>query len=190
MIVLAQSGDGYGWGGPLEPWELHPALNHFPIAFLLGAVILDLYAWWWGKESLLPIATGLLVAGVLTGVITALSGLLSFFTVPAHTLRAHELMYWHLAIQAASLLLFAWSAWLRWRGRISSPTVGARAIGLVAAALLSVGSAIGGYIVYHGGAGVDPMILAPELRGGHSHLGQGVPPAMPPTTPDAKKHDH
>src|SRR5690348_16243428 len=29
----------------MEPWEIHPALVHFPIAFLLGAVAYDLDAW-------------------------------------------------------------------------------------------------------------------------------------------------
>ncbi|MBY0524735.1 MAG: hypothetical protein K2R98_15125 [Gemmataceae bacterium] len=166
MIALTYR---YSWGGPLEPWEIHPALNHFPIAFLLAGVALDLYAGWRAKAHLMPTATGLLVAGVLTGWVTALAGLLAFWTVPAHTGRAHDLMYWHLGIQAASLLLFAWAAWVRWRGWSVPPSIAIRAIGLVAAVLLSVGSAVGGYIVYHGGAGVDPELLAPAVRGSHSH---------------------
>src|SRR5438552_15007653 len=100
MTLLAHTEGGYGWGGPFEPWEVHPALNHLPIAFLFGAVALDLYAWWRGRPVLGPVVTGLLIAGMITGVITALTGLLAFFTVPGHTEEAHELMYWHIAIQA------------------------------------------------------------------------------------------
>lgn len=44
MPILAHEMGGHGWGGPVGPWELHPMLDHFPIAFLLGGVALDLYA--------------------------------------------------------------------------------------------------------------------------------------------------
>ena len=51
----------------MEPWEYHPALVHFPIAFLIGAVLLDLYAWRRGEPAPARVATGLLLAGVATG---------------------------------------------------------------------------------------------------------------------------
>lgn len=169
MSLFAQSPHGYSWGGPFEPWEIHPALNHLPIAFLLAAVVLDLYAGWRGRPSLVPAAAGLLVVGILTGVFSALAGALAFFTVPAHADEAHRLMYWHMGIQAAAMLLFAWTAGKRWRNWTLPPNTIVRATGCLAAILLVVGSAIGGYIVYHGGAGIDPKILAPELRHGHTH---------------------
>jgi uncharacterized membrane protein len=168
MNVFAHSEGRHGWGGPIEPWEIHPALNHFPIAFLVGGVALDLYAWWRGRPSLVQVATGLLIAGLLTGVLTALAGLLAFFTVSGHTEEAHWLMYWHMGIQAAALLLFAWSAWERWRNLAAAPTPAGRLVACLAAVLLLVGSGIGGYLVYHGGAGVKPELLAPAARD-HEH---------------------
>ncbi|MCI0464156.1 MAG: hypothetical protein L0Z62_45055 [Gemmataceae bacterium] len=177
MILLAHTEGGHGWGGPFEPWEFHPALNHLPIAFLLGGVALDLYAWWRERPTLAQVSTGLLIAGVLTGLLTALAGLLAFFTVPAHTEEAHRLMYWHLGIQAAALLLFAWPAWERWRTWAAPPALVGRFVTCLAAVLLLIGSGIGGYIVYHGGAGIDPQLLATEVRGSHSH---GSGPAQPP----------
>lgn len=173
MHLWAHSGAGHGWGGFVEPWEFHAALVHFPIAFLLGAVALDLYAWWRGEPGLERAATGLLAAGFLTGVAAALAGVLSFFTVPGHTEEAHRLLYWHLGVQSASLALFAWPAWARWRAWEERPALPARAAAWVAAALLLAGSAIGGYLVYHGGMGVAPGLLAPGLRGGHDHGGDG-----------------
>lgn len=169
MVLLGHTESGSGWGGPFEPWEIHPALNHLPIAFLLGGVALDLYAWWRGRAGAARLATGLLVAGVLTGVLTALAGLLAFFTVPAHTEEAHRLMYWHLGVQAAALVLFAGRAIARWRDRGAPPGTGGRLLICLAAVVLLIGSAIGGYIVYHGGAGVKPELLAPEVRESHSH---------------------
>lgn len=149
MLVLAHSESGYRGGGLVELWEIHPALTHFPIAFLMAGVVLDVYAWWRGKPSLEQVATGLLVAGFLTGVLAALAGVLAFFTVPAHTEAAHRLMYWHMGIQAGALLLFAWPIWQRWRSWSAAPHT--RVAASFAALLLLIGSGIGGYVVYHGG---------------------------------------
>jgi uncharacterized membrane protein len=132
-------------------------------------VALDLYAWWHGRDSLVQVATGLLVAGVLAGVLTAAAGFLAFFTVPGHTEEAHRLMYWHPGIQAAALLLFAWPTWVRWRNWTSRPIGAWRFVACVAAVLLLVGSGVGGYIVYHGGGGIEDELLAPPLREGHHH---------------------
>lgn len=30
MILLGHSEAGHGWGGVIDWWEIHPALNHFP----------------------------------------------------------------------------------------------------------------------------------------------------------------
>jgi len=161
--------DSYWWSRLIEPWEIHPALNHLPIAFLLAGVALDLYGWWCGQPGAHFAATRLLVGGVITGVLAALAGVLAFFTVPGHTDEAHQLMYLHAGIQAAAMILFAWLAWTRWWNWAAPPTVSARIVACLAATVLLIGSGAGGYLVYHGGVGVDPEILAPELRHGHSH---------------------
>lgn len=172
MAILAHTEGGYGWGGPFEPWEIHPALNHLPIAFLLGGVAVDSYAWWRGRPNLSSVATGLLVAGVLTGGFAWLSGVLAFFTVPAHTEEAHWLMFWHGGVQTIALAMFSWVAWKRWRNATSPPLALVRVVGCIGAVLLLIGSGVGGYIVYHGGAGIDPQLLAPEVRQSHSHDGE------------------
>lgn len=187
--VFAHTEGGYGWGGPFEPWEIHPALNHLPIAFLLGGVGVDLYAWWRGRPNLSQVATGLLVAGVLTGLLAWLAGVLAFFTVPAHTEEAHRLMYWHAVIQTAALAMFAWPTWKRWRNWTALPTAGSRLVVCLAAALLLVGSAVGGYLVYHGGAGVDPQLLTPEVRQSHAH-GSGNEDSHEHANTTDHEHEH
>lgn len=197
MHMLAHTGEGQGWGLPVEPWELHPALVHFPIAFLLGGVALDLYAGWRGRPDLARTATGLLAAGWLTGVVAALAGVVAFATVPGHTPTAHRLMFWHIGIQATALALFTWPMWVGMRTR-AAPTRAARAAGWAGALALTVGSGIGGYIVYHGGAGIDPDLLAPDVRQGHgghgdsgsSPKGDGHGGHKGSETPAPKGHGH
>lgn len=188
MILFAHSEGGHGWGGPIEPWELHPMLVHFPIAFLLGGVAVSLYARWRGRPALEQTATVLLIAGVLSGVVTALAGLLALYTVPdSHTEEAHYLMGWHLWLQAASLVLFACAAWLRWRARDAPPGFAVRAVGWVAAVVLVIGSGVSGYTVYHGGAGIDAALMKPGLHKDDRRDGKEEQHG-----PDSKKanHDH
>ena len=154
----------------MTPWEFHPALIRLPIAFLLGGVAVDLAAWWKRREGWGRAATGLLTAGVASGVITAAASFLAFRTVPAPTEGAHRWMAWHLGLALTSLAAFSGVTLLRWR---YPAMAAARVGGLAAAVLLSVAAYLGGRIVYHGGTGVNPSLLAPEVRGGHAHAGGG-----------------
>ena len=95
-------------------------LVHFPIALLLAGVVFDLHAWW-GIAELSSKFRGLLTAGLLTGILAALPGFLNFLTVPVHTEEAHLLMYWHLGVQSAALVVFAWSAWAMRRRPVADP---------------------------------------------------------------------
>lgn len=167
----------------MHVWELHPALVHFPIAFLLGAVALDFVAIRHPSESLHRAANGLLMAGVASGLIAAAAGFAAFLTVPAHTEEAHRWMYWHLGLAISALLLFLIAIFQRWRRWAEPVASRIRLLGLLAAAgLLSITGYLGGQIVYHGGAGIEPSILSPEIR--HHHHGGRE------TTPEAGEHHH
>jgi uncharacterized membrane protein len=163
-------------------WEIHPATVHFPIALLLAGVVLELYAWWRGRQELVGIAHGILVAGVLTSVVAASTGFLAFYTLPpTHTEEAHTIMYWHLWLQVAALVVFASVVLARWRLRERTPSGALRITALVATGLLIFGSYLGGHLVYRGATGIDPSLLSPELREGHHHDGEGHEhPASPP----------
>ncbi len=171
----------------MNPWELHPLLVHFPIAYLLGGAFLDLVTVVLRRETLSRNAAGLLLAGVCSGWLAMAAGLLAFYTVPAHTEEAHGVMYWHLGLAIASLLLFTWIAVARWRYRASPPKLPHAVAAVVASVLLAATGHLGADLVYHGGAGVQPELLAPEIRKGHSHSqGSGHDNEQP----DGSAHQH
>ncbi len=180
MHLLAHTGCDGGYGGNpiLTPWEIHPILIHFPIAFLLGAVVLSAYAWRRGRRDLDRTALVLLLTGIGTGVLAGAAGFLAFFTVPeSHTELAHRLMYWHLGFMLGSLLMFIAIAWVRWRNRPERPGVGNQLLMWLATAVFVVGTAFGGHIVYHGGAGIEADLMRPGLHEEHhpTHGADEVP---------------
>jgi uncharacterized membrane protein len=175
----------------LNLWEVHPMLVHFPIALLLVAVAADIWNRFRPRDSVGRAAGGLYVLGVIAGWLTALAGLLAFFTVPAHTEQAHVWMYWHLGFAAAAMVLFTGLAILRWRARVRPPMFAACGVSLLAAALLAVTGYLGGAIVYHGGAGIQPDLLAEAVREGHHHGGEHDhhDTAKPPANHAPQAHD-
>lgn len=151
------------------PWELHPTLIHFPISFFVTAVALDLCVWFQATRKrevpqrllvLSQIGTALLIGGAVMGVLAALAGFLAYATVPLYRAEAFPLLNWHMGIQLGSLALFSWLAFIRWLDWDALPTLPMRILGLVALVLLITGSYIGGYLVYHAGAGFVPAVLA------------------------------
>lgn len=155
-----------------SPWELHPPLVHFPIVFLLSAVGLDVFSWWSSRRrgdaeasepgSLLMsrITTGILIAGVVGGGAATLAGVVAYFTAPVYLPNADVVMNWHMALSLSALILFGWCAVIRWLDwEVAQPSGVSRLVALAAAALLVGGSWLGGYLVYHGGAGFDPALI-------------------------------
>ena len=65
-----------------KPQELHPMLVHFLIGFLLGGVVLLLWASWRPNETRHRAAAGLLLAGMILGWLEEAAGGLAYFTVP------------------------------------------------------------------------------------------------------------
>ena len=175
----------------MEPWEYHPALVHFPIAFLLGAVLLDLYAWRRGDLAPARVATGMLLVGVATAALAAAAGVLAFFTGPAsHTEESGKLIWWHIGAAVTQFVLFAIVAIVRWRLQPASPPTWTRLVGLIAAVVLVFAGYEGGYIVYHGASGIEPKLLAPELRQKQEKKqsgsnGQGLTGWRPASSPSA-----
>ncbi|HXF37505.1 MAG TPA: DUF2231 domain-containing protein [Actinomycetota bacterium] len=133
----------------------HAVLVHFPVAFFLGALALDV-ASRWGRFPAAPLAaTWALVAGALAAVPTALTGLLD----RAGMVRGSTKRRWatrHALVQAGAVVLFVLALLLRLpdRGRPEAEAlwIGVEAVG---AAVLVVGQWLGGMLVYRMGMRVS-----------------------------------
>jgi len=149
----------------MELWEIHPAVVHFPIAFLIGAVCYDLYLWSKGDHGPSATANGLYIAGVLCAAVAAAAGLLAFYKGPASfTDEASHVVWWHIGAAVAQFVLFAVIAIVRWRSRRETTPSWTRVVALVAALILVFAGYEGGYLVYHGATGIEPQLLSRSLR--------------------------
>lgn len=149
----------------MELWEIHPMLIHFPIAFLIAAVCYDFYLWSRGDHGPSPAVNGLYITGVLTAALAAAAGALAFFTAPAsYTDEAARIVWWHIGAAVTQFVLFAVIALVRYRHRRDDSPSWTRVVGLVAALVLVFAGYEGGYMVYHGATGIEPNVLARDLR--------------------------
>lgn len=144
----------------MKPWEIHPALVHFPIAFLVGGLVLDLYASWKKREGYTRLAAGLLVWGVVTGWIAAAFGFVAFFTAP--NAENSLLLYWHPGTAALSMVGFTILAVVRWRNRMTFARPSVEVLGIAASLLILVAGYLGGHLVFREATGVDASVGRPE----------------------------
>jgi uncharacterized membrane protein len=149
----------------MNPWEIHPLLVHFPIALLLAATALDVLAIGQRRSDFAWAAAGLLIAGEVSALGTIAAGFLAYFTVPTHSEEAHVRMLIHPVLAGAATLVYALVAVPRWRRRKAIPSRTNIMFSLVAAGLLIASGALGGYLVFHDGVGVEPESRAID----HTH---------------------
>lgn len=91
---------------------LHPLIVTFPIAFLTSVLATDLAYWFtrdlfWARAS-----TWLLIAGILTGLLAAATGMMDFFKI--NRVRQHSAGWIHMVGNVTALALSLISLGLRW----------------------------------------------------------------------------
>lgn len=154
--------------------RLHAALNDFPAALLVAAVLFDLVALLARRDSLRTAGFWCLVAGTAGAGLAVVSGLLAEDLIP-HGGAAHEIMEEHERLGLITLALFA--AALAWRlTRERRWTLGERALHLgftlIATVVLVSAAQHGGDLVFEHAGGIRTEVLEQELQtraAGHEH---------------------
>ncbi len=132
----------------------HPALIPFPLAFMAGAFVFDVAGAFTGSPALWTTGAHLALAGVVTGVIAAIPGVVDLiYTVPPNSSGKKRALR-HMASMLSAMALFALARWLR--GSAANPpdavVLGMEALGALA---LMVGGWLGGTLVSRNQVSVD-----------------------------------
>jgi uncharacterized membrane protein len=132
---------------------IHQMLVAFPLGVLAMAVIFDIIALLRGSAKLHEAVWYMIAAGVLSGLLAAVFGLIDYLASPRGT-RAKRIGLLHGAGNVVVVALFAASWFLR-REDAAHPGLFAIALGVVAAGIATVTAWWGGELVDRLGVGVD-----------------------------------
>jgi uncharacterized membrane protein len=131
---------------------IHPMLVPFPIAALVGALVVDVAFLQSGDAFWARAGFWLLAAGIATGALAAVFGLVDFLSVPR--VRSLTAGWVHFLGNATALALAAWNLALRW----DDPAAGATGLGVALSAavvlILLVTGWLGGELSYRHRIGV------------------------------------
>jgi uncharacterized membrane protein len=125
----------------------------FPLGLLGMAVIFDIIRLASGETALSVAAYYMIAAGVITGLLAAVFGLLDWLGITANT-RARSVGARHGAGNVIVVVLFAVSWWLR-RPDPADPSTVAFVLGVIGLLLALVTGWLGGELVERLGVGVD-----------------------------------
>lgn len=125
---------------------LHPLIVTFPIAFLTGVLGTDVGYWltsdpFWARASF-----WLLIAGLITGVVAALTGMSDFLKIDR--VRQHSAGWAHMAGNVAALGLSLINLVLRWGNQTGAVLPTGLIISLLVAGLLGITGWYGAELVY------------------------------------------
>lgn len=131
---------------------IHPMIIPFPIAFLAALPLADIL--FWATEQTFWARTGyyLLVAGLATGALAALVGLVDFSTLKE--VRRHRQSYFHMFSNVGALALAVVNLVLRVGDPVGAVLPLGLILSLVGGGLLMVGGWYGGELSYRFRIGV------------------------------------
>ncbi len=161
--------------------NMHPLYVHFPIAFFIGAALMETVAVFY-QERFHFIATWLLYMGVFAAVITLGSGFGAAGQVAAHDplghdSPAHDFIHvhrnWMLLSTLFSMLLAVYFLWANRRKKWANHRWGLLLGSFILAFLISLGADRGGRLVFEFGTGVNPEIIVQPTEGNHEDDGHG-----------------
>jgi len=133
---------------------IHPLLIVLPLGLLSMAVIFDILHLFTGNNAFSIVAYWNIVAGLITGLLAAIFGLLDWLAIPSGT-RAKAVGAMHGGGNVVVVLLFAISWWMRRGNPDYVPDTLAFILSLAAFAIAGVTGWLGGELVYRLRMGVD-----------------------------------
>lgn len=137
----------------LNSHPIHAILVSFPVAFLPAALVFDVLSKITGNELLWQTGNFLLIAGIGTGFLAAIPGVIDyFFTVPPES-SARARGAKHGLINVSHLILFSIALFIRNNDLQSNMVIALEVAGV---ALLLIAGWMGGTLVYRNQIGVDP----------------------------------
>jgi uncharacterized membrane protein len=160
--------------------RLHAALNHFPVALLVVAVLFDIGALITRRESLRSAALWTLWGGVIGGWAAVIAGLQAEDVID-HGEAIHDIMEPHqtFALVTMSIFTVVLAYKLFRRGNLSrTEQLLSRTLSFAGLVTIIWTAWLGGKMVYEHAAGVPTALLEPEIRnralGRHHHGATGA----------------
>lgn len=138
----------------LNGHPIHPILVSFPIAFLTGTLVFDLMWKFTGNNSLWQTAYYLEIAGIGTGLLAAIPGIIDFlFTVPPKS-SGKKRAAKHGVVNVTQIILFFIALMMRRNDAAGMNVV--ILLELLGTILIVIAGWLGGTLVYRNQIGVDP----------------------------------
>jgi uncharacterized membrane protein len=159
---------------PIGLQEMHPAMVHFPIAFLPLSLGADALGRLTGDYALLEMGRRTMPLAAASAVTAAAFRLIAQQAVHAEG-QAHDLLVTHRTLNAGLVGITA--AMAARRMRTHQPGLGYLAVGLAALGAMGYSAYVGGRMSYEHGLGVKPAGGLNEARGpeiGLGNVGEGA----------------
>ncbi len=125
---------------------IHPALIVFPVAFLVGVLLTDVAYFYTNDNFWARGSFWLLIAGLVGGVIAAITGLLDFLRI--ERVRKRTAGWAHLILNVTALILTTVNLVLRWHNQMVAVLPWGLTLSLIVALLLGASGWYGGELVY------------------------------------------
>jgi uncharacterized membrane protein len=148
-------------------WHYHPVIVHFSIALLLtGSAFFIAHALFHNRMTsshCLTAARWTFWSGIIMLLLTAVTGLIAYLTVPNVTDDLRPFVNNHVVAAVITAFLYLSLAFFLWRRREKHLPPGAPWNVILLLAMISVcyTGYLGGNLVYYHGVGVTPAVEAP-----------------------------
>jgi uncharacterized membrane protein len=125
---------------------IHPAVITFPIGLLVSVLATDIAYWLLGDPFWARASFWLIVGGLVTGLVAAITGLLDFIRIGR--VRKHTAGWAHMYANVTALVLTAINLGLRLGDPTENVVFTGLIISVIIAALLGISGWYGGELVY------------------------------------------